>query len=165
MVVNPEGYACGCGSRGCWETEVGEAALLRRAGVTATSSRERQVGRVVADALRGEPAAVAAVGELGRWMGIGLTGLVNVFNPQVVEFGGLFERLFPIMLPAVRAELERRVTTALLDGLEILPSRFGPDAPLVGAAELALEGILADPLALPEITAAATTGTARSSAS
>ncbi len=28
MVVNPEGVPCGCGSRGCWETEIGERAML-----------------------------------------------------------------------------------------------------------------------------------------
>ena len=32
MSVNPDGAACRCGSVGCWETEVGEDALLRRAG-------------------------------------------------------------------------------------------------------------------------------------
>jgi predicted NBD/HSP70 family sugar kinase len=105
----------------------------------------------VGRALRGDREAADAVADVGRWMGIGLTGLVNTFNPQVVVFGGLFERLFPLLLPAVREELERRVTPALLDGLQIRPSRFGTDAPMVGAAELALEGILADPLALPEV--------------
>ena len=30
--VNPNGFACRCGSVGCWETEVGEEALLRLAG-------------------------------------------------------------------------------------------------------------------------------------
>jgi predicted NBD/HSP70 family sugar kinase len=151
IVVSADGLPCGCGSTGCWETEVGEASLLRRAGVHGSGSRERQVAQVIAEALRGEPVATAAVEDLGRWMGIGLTGLVNVFNPQVVVFGGLFERLFPVMLPAVRAELERRVTPALLEGLEIRPSRFGSEAPLIGAAELALEGILADPLSLSEV--------------
>src|SRR5205085_76543 len=32
MVVNPYGRECSCGSRGCWETEIGEAALLKHAG-------------------------------------------------------------------------------------------------------------------------------------
>lgn len=151
MVVNPDGLRCGCGARGCWETEVGEAALLRAAGGPTGGGRRLRVDRVVAGALDGDPAAVAAVASVGRWMGIGLTGLVNVFNPQVVVFGGLFERLFPVLVPTVRAELERRVTPALLDGLEIRPACFGPDAPIVGAAELALEEILANPLALPEM--------------
>jgi len=40
MVVNPYGRECGCGSRGCWETEIGEYALLRKAGRTGETGRE-----------------------------------------------------------------------------------------------------------------------------
>ncbi len=39
LPVNPEGRRCRCGSIGCWETEVGEAALLERAGLDPDGGR------------------------------------------------------------------------------------------------------------------------------
>src|SRR4029079_5405401 len=66
--VNRAGRRCGCGSTGCWETEIGEEALLRRAGVPAEGGR-RAVDQVIAAAAAGEHQALAAVDEVGRWLG------------------------------------------------------------------------------------------------
>ena len=38
------------------------------------------VEAVLADAAAGDGTALAALGEIGRWLGIGLAGLVNVLN-------------------------------------------------------------------------------------
>ncbi len=72
---------CRCGSVGCWETEVGDGALLRRAGHAAEGGR-REVDAVLREAAAGSRAALAALDEVGHWLGLGLAGLVNVFNPR-----------------------------------------------------------------------------------
>ncbi|MGZ9277386.1 MAG: ROK family protein, partial [Candidatus Limnocylindrales bacterium] len=72
--VNPDGYACRCGSIGCWETEVGSIALLRRAGFPPEGGHEA-VDAVLAQAVAGDPIALAAFAETGRWLGIGLAGI------------------------------------------------------------------------------------------
>ena len=81
MPVNPERVACRCGSTGCWETEVGEAALLRLAG-RPPRWRPARGRRVAARRRRRRPAALSALDHVGRWLGIGLAGLVNIFNPR-----------------------------------------------------------------------------------
>ena len=58
MVVNPAGPRCGCGSRGCWETEIGEAALLRHAGAGTGPGSSSTVVRAAA---HGDRAARDAV--------------------------------------------------------------------------------------------------------
>jgi predicted NBD/HSP70 family sugar kinase len=73
--VNPTGVACRCGSVGCWETEVGAGALLSRAGHPADGGRD-EVDAVIAEAERGEPAALAALDSVGRLVGEGLPGRV-----------------------------------------------------------------------------------------
>ena len=151
MLVNVDGMRCGCGADGCWETEVGEAALIRAAGGRAAGPRHRIVNRIVAEAASGDPSAITAVEHVGRWVGIGLSGLVNAFNPNVIVLGGLFARLYPFIEPVVRAELELRATAAAREGLALRPGRYGADGPLYGAAELAFEAILADPTLVPEI--------------
>jgi predicted NBD/HSP70 family sugar kinase len=148
-VVNPTGMRCACGATGCWETEVGEQALLRAAGITADGNPRRAVNQILEAAASGQPVARAAVEHVGRWLGIGLSSFVNAFNPGVVVFGGLFGRLEPLVEGIVWEELERRALLACRENLAIRPGRYGIDAALYGAAELAFEPLLADPTLAP----------------
>lgn len=144
--VNPAGRPCRCGSTGCWETEIGEEALLRRAGMPADGGRQA-VDQVIAAAAASEGAALAAVDEVGRWLGIGIAGLVNVLNPRVVVLGGLFSKLAPFLIPRVEEELDRFALAAPRANVRVAAAQLGIDAPLLGAAELAFEPFLADPAA------------------
>jgi predicted NBD/HSP70 family sugar kinase len=144
LPVNPNGIACRCGSFGCWETEVGEAALLRLAGRPPGGGRG-EVDELLADAEAGAPAALSALDHVGRWMGVGLAGLVNIFNPRLIVLGGLFGRIHPFVAPTIEHELDRRALTAPRRLVRIVPALLGIDAPLLGAAELAFEPLLADP--------------------
>jgi len=145
IVINPSGIQCACGAVGCWETEVGESALLRAAGIPVSANSRRAVSKVFEGAAAGEPQARAAVDTLGHWLGIGLASLVNTFNPSVIVLGGFFARLAPLVDKVIHEELDRRALRAARERLAILPGRYGIDAPLYGAAELAFEGLLADP--------------------
>jgi predicted NBD/HSP70 family sugar kinase len=144
MPVNPDGRACGCGSTGCWETEIGATALLRRAGRPIDGGRS-EVDALLAAATDGDPVSLAALEETGRWLGLGLAGLVNILNPGLVVFGGLFEHLYPFIEEPVRAMLDERALRPPRDLVGLTPSGLGDDAPLLGAAELAFEPLLADP--------------------
>ncbi len=146
LPVNPGGAACRCGSAGCWETEVGEGALLTRAGFPPDAGRAG-VDAVLRDATAGAPTATAALAETGRWLGIGLGGLVNVLNPSLVVLGGLHGRIHPFVRDALEAELARHSLPAPRRLVRVVPATLGVDAPLVGAAELAFEPLLADPAA------------------
>jgi predicted NBD/HSP70 family sugar kinase len=146
MPVNPTGAACGCGSVGCWETEVGEEALLALAG-RPTGGGSQAVEAVLREADAGSARARAALDHVGRWLGTGLAGLVNVFNPERVVLGGLFSRIHPHVVEALEAELGRRALAASRSLVAAVPGALAVDAALIGAAELALEPILADPAA------------------
>lgn len=144
--VNPDGLPCGCGSTGCWETEVGASALLRRAGQP-TEGGTAACEEVLHAAADGAPIALAALAETGRWMGIGLAGIINVLNPQLVLLGGRFASAYPFVRAALEAELDRRVLRASRHLVRVVPASLGDDAPLLGAAELAFEPLLTDPAA------------------
>jgi predicted NBD/HSP70 family sugar kinase len=144
MPVNPEGSACRCGSVGCWETEVGEGVLLARAGFRADAG-SAGVDAVLRAADDGDPAALAALAHVGRWLGIGLAGLVNILNPRLIILGGLHGRIHPYVRDVLEAELARRALPAPRALVKVVPATLGVDAPLVGAAELAFEPLLADP--------------------
>ena len=103
MPVNPDGAPCRCGSIGCWETEIGEGVLLRLAGLRARRRPPGGGGRARARPRPGRRRRWAALEHVGRWLGIGLAGLVNVLNPRLIVLGGLFGRIHPYVARDHRA--------------------------------------------------------------
>ncbi|MFG1948471.1 ROK family protein [Nonomuraea sp. NPDC048826] len=147
MVVNPyDGRACGCGSHGCLEAEVGERALLDAAGRPAESFGRDAVRAVVDDADRGDPVAQAALEHIGDWLGIGVANLCNLFNPGMVIFGGTLREMYPGAAAQVRARIAANVLPVARERVRLRVSALGDDATLVGAAELGFSDLLADPL-------------------
>src|SRR5258706_7157606 len=144
--VNRNGLACRCGSAGCWETEVGEGALLRLAGHPPDGGRS-EVEAVLREAADGSAVALAALDAVGRWLGYGLAGLVNVFNSQLVVLGGVFCRIHPFVTRPLAEEFDRRTLPASRALVKIVPATLAVDASLRGAAELAFDPFLADPAA------------------
>ena len=144
MIVNTGGSACACGSFGCWETEIGESAMLTRAGRPANGGRAA-IDELIAAAGEGEPAAAASVERVGEWLGIGLASLVNIFNPTLIVLGGVLGQIHPLVASQLGAALAGRALPASRQLVSVTPGALGVSAPIIGAAELALEGMLADP--------------------
>jgi predicted NBD/HSP70 family sugar kinase len=144
-IINPAGLLCHCGSRGCWETECGEERLLELAGRPAGGGL-RGVADVAAAADDGDEVARAALEQVATWLGRGVANVVNVLNPEVVIVGGALEVVFAAAEATVRAEMELAALGPLVEQVCILPPYLGADSTLVGAAELAFDALLADPL-------------------
>ena len=159
LPMEPDGAQCRCGARGCWETLIGEDALLVRAGRARGGGREA-VDAVLADARDGDAAAVEAVEHVCRWLGYGLGGLANVLNPERIVLGGIFGRLEALAGSTIRSELDRHSVRATRELVTVVPAQLAEEAPLLGAAELAFEAFLADPAAWlrPEPTLAIAAG-------
>jgi predicted NBD/HSP70 family sugar kinase len=145
MVVNPQGRACGCGSRGCWETEIGEYALLRLAGRSDATGRDTMLS-VLDAATRGDRSAQQAIRQVGDWLGFGVANLINVFNPEIVIFGGTLRDVYLASAAQVRSRLNAMALPACREHLRLRTPTLGDDAALIGAAELAFERLLTDPL-------------------
>ncbi|AGL14513.1 ROK family transcriptional regulator [Actinoplanes sp. N902-109] len=145
MVVNPDGRLCSCGSRGCWETEIGEYPLLKLAGRADRSGREAVLA-VVDAAMRGDWVAQQAVRQVGDWLGLGVGNLVNIFNPEAVIFGGTLRDIYLVAAAQIRSRLTEVALPACRDEIRLRTPELGRDAALIGAAELAFERLLADPL-------------------
>jgi len=144
--INLAGRPCGCGAIGCWETEVGEDALLVRAGRSAGGGRA-ELREVLAAAEAGSARELAACAEVGRWLGIGLAGFVNLLNPEIVVLGGLYAPAFPFLIGTLLAELDGRTLPAPRALVRVAPATLGVSASLLGAAELAFGPLLDDPVA------------------
>lgn len=142
MTVEPDGRRCRCGSRGCLETRIGPDALLDSAGLGDGSIKD-----LLEQARTGHPAALKALAECGRWLGVGLATLVNLLAPPAVVLSGHFAALAPWLTGAVEDELRLRVLSAPIGLPEILASELGSEAAIRGAAAAPIRRILTAPRA------------------
>lgn len=139
-----DGPQCHCGRRGCLETLVGDAALLALAGVE-DSATSAHVAAVFAAARTGEMQALGAVRQVASSLGRGVAAVVNTLDPQRVIFGGSLSDVLDIAQPELVAALSQFV---FADGpcVELAQPALVADSSLLGAAEVAFESLLADPL-------------------
>jgi predicted NBD/HSP70 family sugar kinase len=103
------------------------------------------VADIVAAAVAGDEAAMRGLRTVGDWLGIGVVNLVNIFNPDVVVFGGTLREILPLVRDSVQAELSGSLTAPGDHVLLALPA-LGDDSTLLGAAETAFVPLLDDPL-------------------
>ena len=153
VIVEPGGPACGCGNRGCWE-QVASGLAIARAGARAVVDEpgsaiaalaggepDRVTGELVTEAARaGDVVAEGIVAEVGRRLGEGVAGLVNVLDPEIVVIGGGASHAGEILLAPLRAAFTASVEGAdVRPEVPIVPATLGNQAGAIGAALLALE--------------------------
>ncbi|MGP3981748.1 ROK family protein [Streptomyces sp. KR80] len=147
LTVNPEGRPCHCGSRGCLDVEADPLAFLTAAG--REPGPEVSLLQQARDLLRAEyadPAVRTAAEILIDRLGLGLAGLVNILNPDRIILGGLHRELLEADPERLRAVVADRSLWGRSGGVPILPCTLDHNS-LVGAAELAWQPVLDDPLA------------------
>jgi glucokinase len=150
IVVCADGRRCPCGARGCLEAyasgrSIGAIASERAAegGLSgALAGRAEITGQDVTEAAAaGDEEAALLLAEAGRWLGIGIGSLVNVFDPAVVLIGGgAGQAAGDWLLPAARDALTPQLIER--ERRRIPPVRLatlGDDAGMVGAGLLATQ--------------------------
>jgi predicted NBD/HSP70 family sugar kinase len=142
MVIRPGGRPCYCGNSGCWETEVGEAALCRALGLAEDTPRGA-ILVVLRELSRDPEAAWERLSEFAEWLTLGLVNVVNLLGPQLIVLGDLLTVLPESVLDRVGEEVRRRsLVSRAVGGTQILSSVLGIDVKLLGAAEVAFELVL-----------------------
>lgn len=141
MLINPTGRDCRCGRRGCWETEIGDVAVLESTGAPAGMG----LAEVLSAYAGGEVWPQAGMTRVGNMLGAGVVNLINIFNPEAIIFGGTSRDLFTATETLVRAA-SACALPALGRQVALLTPDLGGDALALGAAELAFAAVLADPI-------------------
>jgi glucokinase-like ROK family protein len=161
MTIVPDGEPCGCGKRGCWETVVGPRAIVRQVkkaletdgnscvlALVDNDLSRIDVDVVVQAAEAGDPTALTALEEIGIQLGIGISNLVNTFNPEMVVLGGALNLASAFLLPVVERTVQEHALAQPCEILEIAASVHGADACVMGAIALVLDYILREPTTL-----------------
>ncbi len=150
MALGDPERACGCGRRGCWETEVGLSALLSMAADPADGCDDQQdpgtqLQRVIRRAAIGDRRALDALQEQAHWLGVGVAILANVLNPDTIVLGGHFPLLREYLQAPVAAALKERLLAGPSASCRLEFSELGFEAAALGAAHAGIEQVIADP--------------------
>ena len=138
MQVVPDGRLCECGQVGCWEQYCSGKALARAVAEAGAGPRPASGPDITRAAAAGEPWALAAFDEVGRWLGVGLAGLVSAFDPEVVVVGGGLSDAGDLLLAPARSALAARTPgRGHRPDVPLLRAELGSEAGFIGAADLA----------------------------
>jgi glucokinase len=153
MQVVPDGLPCDCGNRGCWEQYASGRVLTRRGRAAAeadTALGHRLLdaaggtvqgihGSQVTDAAgEGDEEAMEWIADVGDWLGVGLANLAAALDPGVFVIGGGLSEAGDLLLGPARTAFSRTLTgRGYRPEALIVAAGLGPDAGLIGAADLA----------------------------
>ena len=151
LILDDAGPACTCGSRGCLEALSSGPAIARDAAAAIEAGRSPALAQLAGEApltaelvhraaLEGDVVAREIIERAGYYLGLGLTGLLNSFNPQALILGGGLVGLGDLYLgPALRTVRERAFSQMLGDVTITTAELGGERAGALGAAALVLE--------------------------
>lgn len=150
MILDAEGPACTCGSRGCFEALAAGPALARRAHEALSGGKDSMLlelfreglltGEAVTEAARaGDAVSKGAVAATAYWIGVGLTNIVNVFNPEVITIGGGMADAGDLLLAPAKRTMASLAMKPNSEIVRIVLSELGNRAGILGAASLALD--------------------------
>ncbi len=142
--VRQRGKKCKCGSRGCLETEVSAQALVRKYKSFAQTEEELEAREIFQRAKAGDENALKAYAEAGRYLGIGLSIVINLLNPDRILLGGGVMKASKLLLFPALQEAKKRSYKAAFESCKIQMAFLGNDAGFIGAALLGRERILAE---------------------
>jgi glucokinase len=155
MVIDANGPPCpgACPGRGCLESFVSGTALGREGVRVAHDEPDSALGRALSAgtgitgalvtelAHDGDPHACALIEEMGRHLGVGLTSLVNMFDPEVIVIGGGAIAAGELLLDPARQVVARRALPVPRSRVRIVAARFGAESGMLGAAAAALDAL------------------------
>lgn len=148
--IDARGPLCACGNKGCIETYISGPALAANAirrirkgngSSTLLSLVGNDPSCITAEimdnaARQGDSLSRRVFAEMGKVLGIGVSNLINIFNPQLVILGGLVCRASDFFLPACIQTVRMRAWDASLKRVTVSGL---PHGALLGAAALVLQ--------------------------
>lgn len=151
VVIQEDGPECPgtCPNRGCLEALCSGTALEREATAFASAHAASPLGRILAQegrltgrnvldqAHRGDADAARLFGELAAHLGVGMAGVINTFEPELLAIGGGLSRAGEFFMDAAEREARARALPALSERVAISLARAGADAGVIGAGALA----------------------------
>ncbi len=149
-VIVIDGEACTCGRKGCWETYASATALIRQTKAEMEANKQsimwklcegdinRVNGKTAFDAMReGDESGIKVVKEYIRYIAIGITNVINIFQPEVLCIGGGISKEGDVLTKPITQFIENgRFSKNIERQTVVKVAALGNDAGIIGAAFL-----------------------------
>ncbi len=150
IVIEEDGPRCqgNCPNHGCVEALASGTAIAKAGQEEAERDPDSALGKALAEgpivgrtvtelALAGDGPAREVVAQAGRHLGVALSSLANIFDPDVFVIGGGVSAVGDLLLDPAREELRSRALPPMNER-PVKLAELGPDAGMIGAAAMAL---------------------------
>ena len=137
MTIDLHGQVCECGNRGCLQTFITGPAIAERS-MEIRPEQRLTAEKVYELAIVGDKELENLLKETAMVIGIGLTNLIHIINPQKVVLGGGVTNAQEILLPVILQTIAERALTPQAKQTEVVITTLGNDATLIGAVSLLL---------------------------
>ncbi len=155
--IEMNGPLCPCGNRGCWELYASEKALLEQAehrlgpggnrlgptGSQPSLSGHRELEDLITLAKQGNSDVIELFAVIGNHLGIGITNILHVFNPELIIIGNRLTAAEEWLLDAIQSSIRNRSLTYSRREPRIQFSTLGTRSAVLGAAYFAISNFFA----------------------
>ena len=155
VAIDPDGPECMCGARGCLEAHTSNLATIARylghefsprAALDIIGPSGVSIGDVIGRWKSGDRKAKRALSETARYLGIGLSGMVNAVNPELIFVGGEITKAWELCAPQISSAIKARALTSEAALTPVIPEAPGSYPRLMGATALVAARAFAAPV-------------------
>lgn len=135
--LNENGPLCKCGGKACLERYIGNKYILQKA-------REKFGKNITLETLsekakKGNFKAIKIWQDVGRRLGLALSGIINLLDPQIIIIGGGISAAGSVLFDSVRKTIQNRMMSEPLKDVKVVKTRLGQNASIIGATFLVRE--------------------------
>ena len=156
ITITRDGPPCRCGSYGCLESMAAEPAIINRTKLAIRAGRsttineytetdELEICHLGQAATNGDQLALELINDAGRYIGIAISNLINLFNPGVIVLGGVVSTLGELLLQPIRETVKIRSLVSNYQDTQIIIGQIGREDVALGAATLVLQEVFQGP--------------------
>jgi len=148
-IVVPNGALCSCGNRGCLETVASGWAIKNIVKDNILTGEKSEIldlcnedlNKLETDMIfkafeNGDELASEVLESASDYLGIGIANLINLFNPEVIVFGGHFTTINELFLKKLKGKIKKYAMPLLFNNVKILTSSLNDNAGVLGATTL-----------------------------
>ena len=148
MVINENGYDCGCGLKGCLETYCSATGIVREGRRVLKEKKEGKLyndfkdkfdkltAKDIFDAVRnGDLVAIRILDDFSKKLALGIGSLINILNPEIIVIAGGLAKSADLIIENVKKHLPKYALGISID-IPIVKSKLLDSAGVKGAASL-----------------------------
>ena len=142
-----KGPLCGCGDHGCFEAYASGPSIVTMAKEFISGGKSAKYKEMATDgiitpyivaqaALQGDAVSLQIFKQIGEIIGVGLSSVINLLNPEKIIIGGGVADAGEILLEPIRKTIEDRTMPIQKEAVKVVPAQLANAAGVIGASLL-----------------------------